>query len=304
MYCEDKSVRPQMEPIIFEIHINDTTAEINNSVAYASIRNLSYFKSEDEILFCVGVVFRIVSVKQHPNDVIQIWYIKLELCKENDLESLHNYFSILISAQEEITLVILGKRFRKMGDLQRAGKYYYMLLQELSSDHELMPATYNNLGTVYIHNGNCKRPLLCYNKSKKLLKAMTTTDKQGLALVYNGIGLIYSTIQKWKLAEHYCLKALNLQTKYKTVEKHPHMAMTCNALGWIYARTKQYEKAFEMYHRAVDINVDTLPEYHSEIPTTLSNLAGLYKDTKDYKIANHISEKKGKDRFLKLLYLY
>ncbi|CAF4038634.1 unnamed protein product [Rotaria sp. Silwood1] len=286
IFCGDDRVRPHMEPVIFEIHVNDTAAEISQRVAYANIRNLTDFAEEEEILFSVGAVFRILSVAQDLNDSNKTWHIKLELTVEKDLEPLHTYFGELISVEVNINLTILGKFFRLMGDFNRALRYYDMLIQQLSSDNEQLPLIYNNLGATWCGKGDWHQALMCYDQAKNLLESMPTVPNKEhtLTLIYQGFAGVYQVIHQWELGVCYGLKCLNLQSQCLP-EKHPQIADTCLTLGWCYARLGEYKSASEMYHRALDIQMSTLPQYHPQIATTLNNLAGLYKDTKDYEIA-------------------
>ncbi|CAF1476857.1 unnamed protein product, partial [Rotaria sordida] len=286
IFCGDDSVRPNMEPVIFEIHVNDTAAEISQRVAYASVRNLTDFAEEEEILFSVGAVFRILSIAQDLNDSNKTWHIKLELTVEKDLEPLHKYFRELISVEVNINLTILGKFFRLMGDFNRALRYYDMLIKQLSSDNEQLPLIYNNLGTAWCAKGDWQQALKCYNQAKNLLESIPTVPNKEhtLTLIYQGFTGIYQIIHQWELGVRYGLKCLNLQSQCLP-EKHPEIADTCLTLGWCYARLGEYKNASEMYHRALDIQMSTLPQYHPQIAATLNNLAGLYKDTGDYEIA-------------------
>ncbi|CAF1592262.1 unnamed protein product, partial [Didymodactylos carnosus] len=81
MYSGDGEDRPTLESVIFEI-------EISTSVSpFANIKTVSYFKTENEVLFTIGSIFRIKDVLPQTDT---IWLVQLVMDKrENqDIEQL------------------------------------------------------------------------------------------------------------------------------------------------------------------------------------------------------------------------
>ncbi|CAF4334330.1 unnamed protein product, partial [Adineta steineri] len=78
-FAEDASKKPDMVGIFFGMSIDPSI----KSAPFASIREKSYFKEEDEILFSMHTVFRVNAIKQIDNEN-QLYQVELELTSDDD----------------------------------------------------------------------------------------------------------------------------------------------------------------------------------------------------------------------------
>ncbi|CAF0879609.1 unnamed protein product [Didymodactylos carnosus] len=67
--------------VIFEIEINKLLSEQNN-IIYADISSLSYMQDEEEILFDLGTIFRVISVTYSDNR--RLWIVSLVTIADDD----------------------------------------------------------------------------------------------------------------------------------------------------------------------------------------------------------------------------
>ncbi|CAF3022081.1 unnamed protein product [Rotaria sp. Silwood2] len=82
-------VRPYFERVFFEIQIEN---EIDKQwkIPFAAINNVSYNQDEDEVLFSMGSMFRIVDVDTWIDD---LWLVQLTLLEHSCIdESLREFF--------------------------------------------------------------------------------------------------------------------------------------------------------------------------------------------------------------------
>ncbi|CAF5005835.1 unnamed protein product, partial [Rotaria sp. Silwood1] len=80
MYA-DIPITDNIQRIMFEIDID---TRIQNTKAYASIRHLSNFYDENEVLIMLGSIFKIKSVIYNKKE--QMWIAHLVMCSEDDFE--------------------------------------------------------------------------------------------------------------------------------------------------------------------------------------------------------------------------
>ncbi|KAG0419034.1 hypothetical protein DMUE_6384, partial [Dictyocoela muelleri] len=77
---EFSGIDPNLQGVLFEIDID---VKCHSRKAFANITSFSYFKGEQEILFMLGTIFRIINIQSDPN---QIGIIQLLLCNDNQHE--------------------------------------------------------------------------------------------------------------------------------------------------------------------------------------------------------------------------
>ncbi|CAF4029354.1 unnamed protein product, partial [Rotaria sp. Silwood1] len=71
--------------VLFEMTINRSIS----SAPFARIHQLSYFKSENEILFSMNTVFRVQQIKQIQESGMTLWQVKLTFTSDNDDQQLN-----------------------------------------------------------------------------------------------------------------------------------------------------------------------------------------------------------------------
>jgi tetratricopeptide (TPR) repeat protein len=136
-FAGDGSRRPMFESVYFEIELN---LDINK-VPFADVNTISKFGSENEVILCMGTVFRIETIEPLNNF---LWYIKLVLVNENETEKLNNLKQYLMEENDKVSnYLALGKILQQMGEYDKAQTYYELLLAELPSNHP-------DIGTVQV----------------------------------------------------------------------------------------------------------------------------------------------------------
>jgi hypothetical protein len=96
VFAGPPEVSSNLVGVLFVINVN--TEKPPKNKPYADISSLSYFDNgEQEVLFMLGTVFRVIEWKYDEND--HLWVIKLELCGEED----EDFKAAEISTKEEMT---------------------------------------------------------------------------------------------------------------------------------------------------------------------------------------------------------
>ena len=311
-----------LEPVVFEIDADPQLCEMKS---FADISSCSQFPQEQEVLFNIGSVFRVLSVSEDDDGV---WNIRLSLASgdDHDLKSVVDHMKIQQS-QQHIGLLTFGHLLRDMGKYDLAQKYYLRLLDSLLPDsqeraqcyhalgvigyengdydsslewHEKaleLKATYvewndpqlvNNyisMGTIYARKKDYIQALKAFEKSLAILCQSGLNDSSKIAICYNNIAGIYQTQKRYSEALEYNRKALHIREQSLPAD-HPDLGVSYNNLGIVYRCSGSFELALENYQRALKIHQNSLPHQHPQIASTLNNTGLVYEDMGDLALAD------------------
>ena len=84
----------------------------------------------------------------------------------------------------------------QLDQVDRAKKYFEMLLKSLSFDHPDIGSVYNNLGNVYFKKSEFILVLKNYEKGYKIRRAHLPSDHSHITSSLRNIGLIYKCKKK------------------------------------------------------------------------------------------------------------
>jgi tetratricopeptide (TPR) repeat protein len=258
-----------VERVLFEI---DADPRLENIKPFSNITSLSFYRTEEEVLFTIGSIFRLVEMKHDSNG---IWNIRVILCSENDhqLQSLFQHTKTELDTGG-ITLLRFGHILRRMGKLDDAEKYYHRYLNRLPFNHPDMSNCYNALGKVADAKSDYEKSLEWYNKSLEIEKQILDLDHPNIAATYNSIAIVYSKKGDRVHALESYEKALKILTK-NYGDDHIRVAECFNNMGEIYYTEKNYSKALEYHQKALAIRQRHLPPNHHHVGSSLNNIANI-----------------------------
>ncbi|CAF4208334.1 unnamed protein product, partial [Adineta steineri] len=325
-FAERGSTKADMVGILFIM----TIVPRNSSTPFASIKEVSYYEVEDEILFSMYTVFRIGAVKQMDNND-QLYEVELQLIADDDRQ-LHRitecismqmitgtvwqrlgylliktshfdkaeelYKAVLQQPLNESNKAIyyhdLGYVKTMQGDYEQALKYYE---QEFQIKGIALPEIYSSLvtfcnfhGALFNVLGEYTKALPFYEKTLETKEKTLHVDHPDLAISYNDIGLIYNEIGQYTEALSYYEKALGIWEKTLSAD-HPSLAILYNNIGFVYNELGEYTKALGFYEKALGIREKTLPADHPDLATSYNNIGGVYDGMREYSKALIYHEK-------------
>ncbi len=111
---------------------------------------------------------------------------------------------------------------------------------------------YNNIGSVYLSQGDYKKSEEYYNKALEIYNEnrRIKTDLN-VATVYHNLGWMFIELGQLKKAFGFCEKALKIRTKLLEDIVHPDIAISYNNIGVIYLQQGNPQKALEFNERAL-----------------------------------------------------
>ncbi|CAF3875833.1 unnamed protein product [Rotaria sp. Silwood1] len=143
-FARPEHVLNDFESVLFEIQADPTL----KTVFFADLENKTIMKGENEVLFNLNSLFKIQSVEF--DSTLKLWKVQLTATDE-DTAKVEEYLILSKQEMEENTPIIYFGRLLiyQLGHVDRAGKYFNMLLKSLPSDHPDIAAVYNNIGNVH-----------------------------------------------------------------------------------------------------------------------------------------------------------
>ncbi|CAF0917635.1 unnamed protein product [Didymodactylos carnosus] len=250
--------------------------------AFVDIQDLSFYKTEAEVLFTTGTVFKIISVVQQPNG---IWNVQLKLTGEEDEQlrklTKHMKATIEVTSHPLLNLILL---LRHMGQFNKVEQFCKLALQDptITSDGLILSEVYNTLGhTYFVISSDFDRTIEIYEKGLELRIRHTSPDNPALAPTYNSLGEIYLVHGDLDRALTIFKKALHLQLNAPTPNQKQIGIYFAN-IGTVYLKQEHYSEALEMYEKSLKIRLQILPSTSPDIAVSYVNIGSVYYEQKDY----------------------
>ncbi|CAF1144089.1 unnamed protein product [Adineta ricciae] len=276
-FLKDESSSDCVQKILFEI---DADPNENHSKPFANIASLSSYSTEQEILFMLGSVFRVMNIKQDKNDY---WIIQMVFSNDHN-ENLQRLYDHIkdehTDINEETSLVTFGTLLHKMGEYDLAEGYFSRLIHELPNDKQILSKSYHALGVLALLKDDYEKSLNYHKKSLEILKF----DDPCLATSYNCIGCIYQKQGDFRNALEFYTKAWDIWRKLLG-EHYYQIADVLNNMGCIYENEKNYSKALEFHQKALAIRQKSLPKDHFDLAASYNNIGNIYLCLIEYDLA-------------------
>ena len=265
-----------IEPVFFEI---DADPRLKNTKPFSNITSFSYFPREEEVLFMIGSIFRLVEIKCDDDGV---WNIRMVLCSENDhqLQPLFQHMKNELGTGDT-NLLRFGHVLKDMGKLDDAEKYFHRYLNQLPDDDPDISACYHALGIVTDIKGDYDSSLKWYNKSLEIFIQTLKSDDPNIGTTLNSIAVIYRKQGDYAHALESFEKALAIWKKAYG-EDHPRVAACFNNMGNVYQEEKKYSDALEYHQKSLIICQKHLPSDHSDLGASHNNIGIIHYCLGDY----------------------
>ncbi|CAF1273273.1 unnamed protein product [Adineta steineri] len=269
------STNPDMVGILFIMYIDPCI----RSTPFAFIKEMSYFKGEEEILFSMHTVFRVSDIKQMDN-WNQIYQVELQLTSDDDQQLRLLADWIREEAGDNTGWKRLGSLLLKIGKFNKAEELYSVLLEQ-TSDVGDKAHYYHKLGLVHYYRGNYEKALWYFEQGLEAQEKNLPSNHSDLAESFNDIGLVYSGMGDYSKALSFYEKGLQIRQK-RFPPNHPDFAESYNNIGSVYHNMGDYSKALSSHEKALEIDQKTLPSNHPSLATSYSNIGNLYHNMGEY----------------------
>ncbi|CAF3844684.1 unnamed protein product [Adineta steineri] len=204
-FAPHAATNPDLIGILFVMSINPTYS----TTPFASVSDVSYFHTEDEVLFSMHTIFRIEDIKpmDENNDLYQV---NLTLTNDNDqdLRTLTDHIRQEIFPDDE-GWYRLGSLLITMGQSNKAQEVYEVLLHQTTNESGKAPF-HHQLGRIKRNQGEYQEALFYYEKALTIRQQSLSSSHPYLANSYNNIGNVYYSMGDYQKALSCYEKALTI----------------------------------------------------------------------------------------------
>jgi tetratricopeptide (TPR) repeat protein len=283
MFARSARDNPEHLGILFRLNL-DSPSPIESP--FASLHGVSYYPDENEILFSMHTIFRIIDVREMET---RLWLIELQLTNDKDeqLNELLQQLRSEINVPAVFNVDKVGQLCLKMGDYDGALEVYQTLLRLFPDNQVLLTYIHQHLGLVYQNKNDLDQAIIHYEKTieiQRLLSPENVVDQYCIVTYANLSGLF---VNKGDLiqAKKYCERALNLYLQVHQGEKYDPInhCHHLNNLAFIQRAEGDLQNALLNYQKVIDLRQKHLSPYHPDLVVSYSNLATVQED-----MGNHI----------------
>lgn len=296
---------PKHESVLFHIEIDADRMKR----PFANISGYSHYKTESEILFSIGTVFRIDDVATE-KDKKGIWLVHLSTISEDDEQLqketqqiqkiLLDSFEVVLRNQNETkdyqripaSNANVASMFYKQGDYENSLKYYELALkalEELSSSDPLTKATYiNNIVMAHMALGHNNKALELYEKVLDIRRNNCQDNDPSLIHTLHAVSHIYFERKNWTEALALYKEALKRQLSphNSILSSDPSsIAATYIWIGLILIQQQKYSEAIEAFEKALELWRTHLSEDHPVLAFLYNNIGVMYYKTRKFDLA-------------------
>ncbi|CAF3309085.1 unnamed protein product [Rotaria socialis] len=270
-----------LQRVLFIIDADPSTGATK---PFANISSFSDFENESEVLFMIGSIFHLKSIRRQHD---RYWIIQLTMCS-NDQHDLTNLFQYMKEqyggGENETSLLNFGQVLRRMGKFDLAEKFYRRSLNELAPDDPSRVSLYYSLGLVLKEKKELDSSLEYLHKSLKLIVQSSPKDYQKISMRYNAIGTIYRMKNEYDIALVWFNKGIKLLENGDNID-HSKMAHFCNNIATTYEKKGDDVEALNFNKKALTIRKQHLPSNHPDIGMSHNNIGSNHHRLGHYDLA-------------------
>ncbi|CAF0858031.1 unnamed protein product [Adineta steineri] len=258
--------------ILFQFNIE---THVFNTKPYANIKELSFFREENETLLMLGSIFRIEQVEYSETE--QLWVGILSLCSEEvyELKDLMKHMKKEFGNDASS----LGWILYNQAEYEKARHVFQQLLSEPSMADFDRARCYHGLGSVAKELEEYNLALQNYKNEVELWKKLN--KRMNIGVTYRTIGEAYYFKNELDLAFSYQQKALDILLPLN----HPKVSKVYRAMGNIYIDKHEFDLAIEQYENSLRVDLRHLPGDHPSFGITHAYIGDAQEKKGDYKRA-------------------
>jgi CHAT domain-containing protein/Tfp pilus assembly protein PilF len=184
-------------------------------------------------------------------------------------------------------LSYLGQVYISTGKYAQAEEQLQMSLSlrltRLPESHELIAASYNDLGLVYSQL-NVDKAIDYYEKAIAIYEKLHGKEHPKMAITNTNLGVVYRTLELYGDAINYFEMALTVWEKIYS-QPHPSKAFVLSNLGQTYAKMRDQKAAMAYYERALDLYLASQGNKHPDMAHTYNLMGIILQEQQKYEDA-------------------
>lgn len=261
--------QPRFKRILFEIEIDYTKK--SNPFARINVK-------EDITLFMLGCIFRIRSITQ--DSALNCHVLKLELCSDDDADY-KNIFDYMTKdfIQSETDLITLGSLLRRMGELDKARKYFELILSELDENDSNRAHCLDGLGNIESDDGRPEEALKYHRQALELRMKCDLHHRNYslIALSHMHLANDYEDMEDYDAAMVNVEEARDLIRRQNLRDDQAKEAVCYITEGSILYKKEMIIEAIDKFDEALNITKQHgMPDDHPDLASIYQNMGLCY----------------------------
>ncbi|CAF1409819.1 unnamed protein product [Adineta ricciae] len=252
----------------------------DSSTPFASIKHLSQFEDEDEVLFSMHCVCRIDEITPLKEDDTA-FEAEMSLANKYDEELLLLTKQIREETEpdaagwERLSLVLA-----QIGQCDTAERICKVLLDKTLS--EMNEACLQGLlGSIKCRQGQYEEAIKLYKQSRENLLKFFPACHPTVATSYSDIGLAYYGLGDYPKALSSYEQALSIVHELRP-RNHLNLAKSYTNIGNVHYVMGDHSNALSLYKQALKLQQQSLPSNHPNIASSYINIGSVYSDMGSY----------------------
>lgn len=270
-FAQYAGTSPDLVGLLFVI----TVQPAESQTPFASIRDVSFFQTEDEVLFAMNTVFRINDVQPLPGTP-RLYEVTLTLTNDDDPDLCELTYSIrdeippCTNGWEPLALVL-----EKMGLFDKAEEVYRVVLRE--TDYQPRRGTlYQALGRISFSQGKYDEAIDFHDRALHIYREEYPASSLNFFDVYNAVGRAHAAKGHYALALDYFDKAVTLRQQ-SSCPDHPDLADCYSHIGHVHFATRDYPKSLEFQEKALALRQGSLPSNHPDLAVCYNDIGLVHE---------------------------
>ncbi|CAF0789425.1 unnamed protein product [Adineta ricciae] len=235
--------------VLFEMEIDPSIQKY----PFVNTKGLSYLgcsEMEQELLFSIGTVFRILKIEKQNH----FYRVRLRLSDEVD-ERLASY--ALVTREETRSthsFLSLLKLMNEMGQYGSVDRFAQMLADDvgIAVDRNLLGSVHHMFGIIYLNRGQYKESFEHFDKSLNVYLTFLPADHQRLSPTYSCIASVHSHQSDYDKALTFFQLALDCQTNSREPDLSSIIHYT-KSLAQTYRTIGRNAEALDYYKRILEL---------------------------------------------------
>ncbi|CAF1122179.1 unnamed protein product [Adineta steineri] len=280
-FALEAAKNPDLVGILFIMDIDSS----HSSTYFASITDVSYQHDENDILFSMHTIFRIVDIKSM-DEHNRRYEIKLTLTSDNDID-----LTLLTNRIRDETYSNstgwhkLAEILLKMGEYTKVENIYKMLYDE-TTDESKKAYIYHQLGFTKDEQGTYQEAVVYYEKSINIKEKILPSNHLSLATSYNNIGQTFYHMADYSKALLFFEKALEIRLQ-ALPENHSGITDCYQNIGLVHYNMGDYMKALSCIEKALEVQKTSLLHNHPDLAYYYNNIGRIaFEESKQFLISN------------------
>ena len=246
------------------------------SVIYADITDRTVHPDEQEILFDLNSLFKIISIDcDSPS---KMWKIQLQ-STEHDREDVEKYRQYIEEEMNESSPAIYfgWLLLDQLAQIDQAEAYFQIFLKR---NHADVASVYNGIGRVYSVRNQFELALENYQIAFLIRQKVLPKDRLPVAASLHNIGNILREKEQFDLALEYLQQALQIEEIFYEND-HLQKAVIIQNIANTLMEKGLFEEAEEKFSCAYQMFKRLLPEKHPKMSACLIDIGALYERKMD-----------------------